>query len=174
MKDILAKPEAWDVLTLDEKKEILALMPPGFDVLDAGTDNARPNMAAMCSDDNFRHDCATYKQNLADGKHDPAWLAEAWAAHEQRRAGEFDEYLRAKFEEDWGIKLPDDDALSRNGPESAVKSSTDDNDSNVDLGHERKSSFPKEGPVGKADHELPEVTTKRVPEAEGNDEDMKD
>lgn len=82
-------------------------------------------MALLASDDNFRHDCARYAENLAEGKHDPQWLAEAWAASEQRRAGEFDEYLEAKFEEEWGVQLPDHMRRSKNRTAMTQASSQD-------------------------------------------------
>jgi len=39
---------------------------------------------------------------LAQGRHDPQWLRDAWRAHERRKAGDFDDFLISKFEEDWG------------------------------------------------------------------------
>ncbi|ROT39117.1 hypothetical protein SODALDRAFT_152445 [Sodiomyces alkalinus F11] len=118
-------PPAWDILTPQEKTEILALFPSGTPIINAGTPDARPDMALLASDDNFRHDCARYAENLAEGKHDPQWLAEAWAASEQRRVGEFEKYLEEKFEEEWGVKLPDHMRRSTDRPATSQAGSQD-------------------------------------------------
>lgn len=96
---------AWDVLDKDDKAEILALFPDDQHVLGAGTDDACPDFASLMNDDSFRHDCAAYTENIAQGRHDPEWLASAWAAHERRKAGDFDEHLENKFKDDWEIEL---------------------------------------------------------------------
>lgn len=46
--------------------------------------------------------------DLKAGMHDPAWLQDAWAAHEARAAGQFDEYYIRKLEVDWKTKIPDE------------------------------------------------------------------
>lgn len=101
-------------------------MPPNIPIIDAGTPSARPDMALLASDDNFRHDCALFTENLRDGKHDPQWLAEAWAAHDQRHAGDFDEYLRAKFEKDWGEPMPQNGAQAAEARSSEEVATTKD------------------------------------------------
>ncbi|KAF3356510.1 HC-toxin synthetase [Verticillium dahliae VDG1] len=108
IRAMLSAPAAWEILTADERAEIIMLLPAGTPMLDAGTPEARPDMASLASDDSFRHDCARYAENLGDGKHDPQWLEEAWSAHDERAAGEFEEYLEHHFEEEWGVKLPDE------------------------------------------------------------------
>ncbi|EEY13990.1 conserved hypothetical protein [Verticillium alfalfae VaMs.102] len=108
IRAMLSAPAAWEILTADERAEIIMLLPAGTPMLDAGTPEARPDMASLASDDSFRHDCAMYAENLGDGKHDPQWLEEAWSAHDERAAGEYEEYLEHHFEEEWGVKLPDE------------------------------------------------------------------
>lgn len=76
--------------------------------LDAETNEARPNFETLMNDDSFRYDCAAYVDDLARGRHDPQWLRDAWCAHESRKRGEFEWFLGEKFEEDWGIEIPDD------------------------------------------------------------------
>ncbi|KPM41257.1 hypothetical protein AK830_g5275 [Neonectria ditissima] len=105
LRTILSNPMTWDVLDKDDKAEILALFPDDQHVLGAGTDEACPDFASLMNDDSFRHDCAAYTENIAQGRHDPEWLASAWAAHERRRAGDFDEHLENKFREDWEAEL---------------------------------------------------------------------
>ncbi|KAH0445022.1 proline-rich early nodulin [Colletotrichum camelliae] len=106
LRTILCQPAAWDILTPAERAEIIALFPAGTRILDEGTENARPDLDALRNDNNFRHDCATYTDNIAQGKHDPEWLEQAWAARERRRMGDFDDYLVQKFEDEWSCELP--------------------------------------------------------------------
>lgn len=68
------------------------------------------------NDDSFRYDCAAYTDNIAQGRHDPEWLASAWSAHERRRAGDFDKYLIDKLEEDWGVEIPEEMKVRRTTP----------------------------------------------------------
>ena len=42
------------------------------------------------------------KKEGAEGYHDSDWLNEAIVATEERNAGVYDEYLNAKFKEEWG------------------------------------------------------------------------
>lgn len=43
-----------------------------------------------------------FKKEGAEGYHDSDWLNEAIVATEERNAGVYDEYLNAKFREEWG------------------------------------------------------------------------
>ncbi|OAA68746.1 proline-rich early nodulin-like protein [Niveomyces insectorum RCEF 264] len=107
LRALLCKPEAWSVLSKDDQADVLRLFPPGHNIVGAGTDEARPDIASLKNDDNFRHDCARYQSDLQAGFHDKAWLAEAFEAHAMRRRGLFDEYVIAEFESSWGVRLPD-------------------------------------------------------------------
>lgn len=100
---------AWASLDDADKDEVLALFPDQRHIFTENDGTARPDMESLLNDDSFRHDCAAYTESLVQGRHDPDWLSQAWAAHERRKAGDFDEYLRDKFEHDWGVKLPEDE-----------------------------------------------------------------
>ncbi|KAH7318322.1 Asx homology domain-containing protein [Stachybotrys elegans] len=102
--DVLSHPKAWEVLDEDEKAEILALLPEKSYITRENGQEA-PNINLLRCDDGFRHDCAYYTNNILEGRHDPEWLASAWAAHERRMAGEYNDYLDRKFEENWGVSL---------------------------------------------------------------------
>ncbi|PFH55739.1 hypothetical protein XA68_17696 [Ophiocordyceps unilateralis] len=101
LRAILANPLAWTALDASSRAEILALFPDDKHILEANTTEARPAFQSLMSDDSFRYHCATYTANLALGRHDEEWLSDAWAAHERRKAGDFDEYLSNKFVEEW-------------------------------------------------------------------------
>jgi len=50
----------------------------------------------------LQHYVDVFKKEGAEGYHDPDWLNEALAATEERNAGVYDDYLNAKFKEEWG------------------------------------------------------------------------
>lgn len=108
LRALLLHPEAWDVLSDEDKKEILELFPDTRHILNPDTPEARPNVLSLQNDDNFRHDTEEYVSNLKAGMHDPVWLQDAWAAHEARAAGQFDEYYIRKLEVDWKTTIPDE------------------------------------------------------------------
>ncbi|EJP64510.1 hypothetical protein CRV24_003912 [Beauveria bassiana] len=108
LRTILANPMAWNCLDAADHAEILALFPDQRHITVAEDGAQRPNMESLMNDDSFRYDCAAYTESLAQGRHDPDWLAQAWAAHERRKAGDFDDFLRAKFEKEWEVKLPEE------------------------------------------------------------------
>ncbi|UKZ46240.1 hypothetical protein TrVGV298_000441 [Trichoderma virens] len=116
LRSILCNPMAWTALDPEDKAEILALFPDKSHILDSGTEDARPNFASLMNDDSFRYDCAAYTENIAEGRHDPEWLASAWSAHERRKAGDFDKYLVDKLEEEWGVEIPEGMRIRRELP----------------------------------------------------------
>ncbi|KAK1590290.1 uncharacterized protein LY79DRAFT_473481, partial [Colletotrichum navitas] len=86
-------PQTWDILSKEERAEIIAIFPTGTRILDLYTENARPGLHSLRNDNNFRHDSAMYTDSIAMGKHDPEWLEQAFVAREMLRAGDFDSYL---------------------------------------------------------------------------------
>lgn len=87
---------------------MLAKFPDETHISDAGTPNARPNPMSLRNDDNFRHDCARYCENIELGRHDEEWLNQAWIAHEKHKRGDFDGFLRDQFQEEWDTELPEE------------------------------------------------------------------
>ncbi|KAK4156479.1 Asx homology domain-containing protein [Chaetomidium leptoderma] len=134
LRALLLHPQAWDVLTQEEKQDVLSFFPDDTHILDAGTPDARPNLVSLRNDDNFRNDCARYSENIELGRHDDEWLSQAWTAHEKHKRGDFNEFLRDTFEEDWETELPgaskaedaedaeSDDGSALGAPESAESS----------------------------------------------------
>lgn len=84
------------------------MFPDTRHILNPNTPEARPNVMSLQNDDNFRHDTEEYVANLKAGIHDPAWLQDAWAAHEARAAGQFDEYYIRKLEVVWNTTIPNE------------------------------------------------------------------
>lgn len=83
-------------------------MPSETHILNANTPNARPNIGALVNNDTFRHDAEQYVSNISRGMHDPGWLKDAWAAHQRRTVGDFDEFYIRKIEVDWSADIPDE------------------------------------------------------------------
>ncbi|OTA67397.1 hypothetical protein K449DRAFT_462338 [Hypoxylon sp. EC38] len=106
LRDLLCSSRAWDILSAEEKKSVLSKFPDMGEVLDAGTENARPNIVALKNNDNFRHDVARYQEDLRKGWHDPEWIVQAREAHRKREIGAYNDYLAARFEDDWGMAMP--------------------------------------------------------------------
>ncbi|KAI0194141.1 Asx homology domain-containing protein, partial [Xylaria flabelliformis] len=106
LRELLCSPRAWDILTLKEREKILAKFPDDAEILDSGTANARPDIAALRNNNNFRHDVARYQEGLSKGFHDPEWIQQAQAAHRSREMGFFDEFMATDFEERWGMPMP--------------------------------------------------------------------
>lgn len=105
---LLLHPQAWDLLSDQDKSDILALFPDEKHILGTGTPNARPDVRSLQNDDNFRHDTEDYVSNLSRDMHDPTWLQDAWAAHGSRAAGNFDQFYIRRLEADWKTTIPDD------------------------------------------------------------------
>ncbi|KAK1780464.1 Asx homology domain-containing protein [Copromyces sp. CBS 386.78] len=108
LRAILLLPQAWDVLTPEERRDILAKFPDDSHILDAGTEKARPDLVLLRNNDHFRYDCARYLENIERGRHDEQWLQEAWVAHEKHKRGDYDDFLRKEFEIDWATKIPEE------------------------------------------------------------------
>ncbi|KAI1477893.1 Asx homology domain-containing protein [Daldinia eschscholtzii] len=109
LRELLCSKQAWDLLSAEEKQQVLAKFPDNKEILDAGTENARPDIAALRNNNNFRHDIARYQDDLSKGWHDPEWIRQAQAAHRKREVGFYNEYLSARFKEEWGIEIPDEE-----------------------------------------------------------------
>ena len=137
---------SWEALSVDEKKEVIACFPDGEHILDRGGEDARLNLGTLMNDDNFRKDCTNYTENIAQGRHDPEWLACAWAAHERRKAGDFDQYLVDEFETDWEIQLPDDAKPTRKDAqnETALSNESEQDDHEESLQDEETVVDPDE------------------------------
>ncbi|TLD23827.1 hypothetical protein PspLS_06682 [Pyricularia sp. CBS 133598] len=106
LRAMLCNPLAWDGLSPAQQQSLIPLFPPGF-VLDKDTPQARPNTQAMLNSDDFRHDCAQYLTNIRLGRHEPEWILQAQEAHLKRQNGDFDDFLRKKFRDDWGAEPPE-------------------------------------------------------------------
>ncbi|KAI9898573.1 hypothetical protein N3K66_006933 [Trichothecium roseum] len=121
LRKLLLHPGAWHVLSDDEKAEVVSLFPDGQHILNPGTAEACPDVPSLKNDDAFRSDCAAYVQHVAEGQFDPEWLQCAWAAHERRKMGDFDDLLNRSFETDWETKLPDELKYRREQPKELTR-----------------------------------------------------
>ncbi|KAI1117267.1 Asx homology domain-containing protein [Nemania sp. NC0429] len=106
LRELLCSPRAWDILTAEEREQILGKFPDNVEILDPGTPNARPDIAALRNNNNFRHDVARYQEGLSKGFHDPEWVQQAQAAHRSRELGFYDDFMAVDFEERWDMPMP--------------------------------------------------------------------
>ncbi|KAI0119379.1 Asx homology domain-containing protein [Daldinia grandis] len=106
LRELLFSKVAWDLLSTEEKQQVLAQFPDEKEILDAGTENARPNVAALRNNNNFRHDIVRYQDDLVKGWHDPEWIRQAQAAHSKREIGFYNEYLSDYFQGNWDMEMP--------------------------------------------------------------------
>ena len=100
----------------------------------------------LSNDDDFRHDCARYTENIELGRHDEDWLYQAWTAHEKHKRGDFDGFVRKQVEEEWDVKIPkgekegsssgegesDDSKSSSSSPTSVKNVRVEDDDAAAD------------------------------------------
>lgn len=104
---MLCTSEAWDVLPIQDKADIIALMPQTIPTVRSGSDN-RPDPSFLANDDNFNFDCGLYVGQLRSGQHDPKWIREAMDAHDQHSNGDFDSLIQEKFTHDWEEQWPEE------------------------------------------------------------------
>ncbi|RDL35250.1 uncharacterized protein BP5553_07181 [Venustampulla echinocandica] len=95
--------------------DALAVLPPS-DVA---------SLSTKLTADNLSRVVAEFRGDGTSSRHDPQWLASALQASRRRTAGEFDEYLNQRFEEDWG---------EENEYSSGDEDDEDDDNTNNDSG----------------------------------------
>ncbi|KAI1745833.1 Asx homology domain-containing protein [Xylaria scruposa] len=136
LRELLCSPKTWDILTQEEREKILAKFPDDAEILDPDTPDARPDIAALRNNNNFRHDVARYQEGLSQGFHDPEWIQQAQAAHRSREMGFYDEFMATDFEERWGMPMPQQSYVGSNGNGSRQASHASDgevNDTHIEL-----------------------------------------
>ncbi|KAK3945030.1 Asx homology domain-containing protein [Diplogelasinospora grovesii] len=136
LRAMLLLPRAWDILPPLDQINIIEKFPDETHIINPGTDFSRPNLESLRNDDNFRHDCTRYIENLKEGRHDEDWLQQAWIAHEKHKRGDFDAHLVAKFEADWDIELPEEHCPQHLREREELFDSDDEDDVSVDDNHD--------------------------------------
>ncbi|RJE18157.1 hypothetical protein PHISCL_09512 [Aspergillus sclerotialis] len=107
---ILAKPEAWNCLEEDEKKQILGLLPEDTHPNpDPPADNPDAKISPLPQEflrysNNWRGGVRQLQVDLECGRYDPEWLRQADTAVKERADGKYDAWKEKEFEEFWGQK----------------------------------------------------------------------
>ncbi|OJJ43825.1 hypothetical protein ASPZODRAFT_73446 [Penicilliopsis zonata CBS 506.65] len=103
---LLARPEAWECLDEDEKKEILSLLPENVHPeLGPSDEKIAPLSQSFLRYSNYWRDgIRQFQVDLQNGRYEPEWLLQASEAMEERARGEFDNFKEREFEEFWGQK----------------------------------------------------------------------
>ncbi|KAI9375868.1 Asx homology domain-containing protein [Aspergillus egyptiacus] len=126
---LLARPEAWECLEDDEKREILALLPENvYSGAEPPSDEANSKIPSIPQSflrysNHWRDAIRNFQIDLQNGRYDPQWQREAEEAVQQRAAGKFDNFKEREFEEFWGQKQTMDRSVAA-GESSRVKLST--------------------------------------------------
>ncbi|KAJ5203902.1 uncharacterized protein N7498_004781 [Penicillium cinerascens] len=107
---LLSKPEAWNFLEEDEKREILALLPadihPDADLSQEDPSYRIPPLpqSFIRYSTNWREALRVFQADLENGRYDPEWLRQAENARRERENGDFDSFKEREFEQFWGQK----------------------------------------------------------------------
>ncbi|KAJ5669331.1 hypothetical protein N7462_010401 [Penicillium macrosclerotiorum] len=107
---LLAKPESWNILEEEEKREILALLPadihPDAELLSDAPDANIPPLpeSFVRYSNNWRDGIRQFQLDLQHGHYDPEWLRQAEMARRARENGDFDNFKEREFEQFWGQK----------------------------------------------------------------------
>jgi hypothetical protein len=108
---MLLKDEPWAGLSLDQKRELFALLPNTttnarlLGEIESGKAGAtvRPHELQINSSE-FRTDVATYLNELKDGYMSKRWQEDAHKAMVERAKGKFDDWKDEESEAWWGQK----------------------------------------------------------------------
>ncbi|KAF3399779.1 hypothetical protein F1880_008241 [Penicillium rolfsii] len=123
---LLARPEAWDILEEDEKREILALLPADtHPASELPTDDSNTKIPPLPESfvrysNNWRDGIRQFQLDLENGRFDPEWLRQAEQARRKRENGDFDSFKEREFEKFWGQKQRTGDTVVP-GESSKVK-----------------------------------------------------
>lgn len=111
-----AKPDFWAKMTPEEKLDIADGLPDHINFEEDG----RLPLSYIKYDPDFRQGLRLTQSHLEAGMLDPAWIAQAEQARQERAEGKFDDWKEQQFEEFWGQKQKvDPKALA--GQSSTVK-----------------------------------------------------
>lgn len=144
---------AWDILTDEEKGQILSKFPSRTTITDPDTPDTRPNVAALLNNNNFRNDVTRYQEGLSKGCHEPAWIQEAQAAHKARAVGCYDDFLATHFEEQWGMPISELPQATNSALSEADEQDNDASES-IDVPEKATNRYPRAN--GTSKHESPD------------------
>ena len=99
----LRDEKAWVSLTSEQQAILKAMCPK--DSAWGKSELEQPSLDLLLHDAHWRSDVSTYKQDLANGYYDPAWIQEAEKATSRRNAGEFDDLKLEILQEYGGQKV---------------------------------------------------------------------
>ena len=110
MQKLLAKPEAWNLLEEEEKRQILSLLPsdihPASELPSDDSNSKIPPLpdSFIRYSNNWRDGIRQFQVDLENGRFDPEWLRQAENARRKRENGDFDSFKEREFERFWGQK----------------------------------------------------------------------
>ena len=103
-------PKTYENFTKSDWEDLRETLPPNIPI---NPDGYSIPMEFFKYDPDFRRGIREFQEDLASGRLDPKWQADAAQAMEERARGEFDAYKEDQFEAFWGQKQKlDHDALA--------------------------------------------------------------
>ena len=94
-------PKTYENFTKSDWEDLRETLPPDIAI---NPDGYSIPMAFFKYDADFRRGIREFQEDLASGRLDPQWQADAAQAMEERARGEFDAYKENQFEAFWGQK----------------------------------------------------------------------
>ena len=105
-----SNPKTYENFTKSDWEDLRETLPPNVPI---NPDGYSIPMTFFKYDPDFRRGIREFQEDLASGRLDPKWQADAAEAMEERARGEFDAYKEDQFEAFWGQKQKlDHDALA--------------------------------------------------------------
>ena len=96
-----SNPKTYENFTKSDWEDIRDTLPPNVPL---NPDGYSIPMTFFKYDPDFRRGIREFQEDLASGRLDPKWQADAAHAMEERAQGKFDAYKEIQFEEFWGQK----------------------------------------------------------------------
>ena len=94
-------PKTYENFTKSDWEDLRETLPPNIPL---NTDGYSIPMTFFKYDPDFRRGIREFQEDLASGRLDPKWQADAAQAMEERARGQFDAYKENQFEAFWGQK----------------------------------------------------------------------
>ena len=96
-----SNPKTYENFTKSDWEDLREILPPNVPV---NPDGYSIPLTFFKYDPDFRRGIREFQEDLASGRLDPKWQADAAQAMEERARGDFDAYKESQFEAFWGQK----------------------------------------------------------------------
>lgn len=106
---VLAQPDSFSCLSDTEKELLVSLLPKDAEgrtlhMQNSGTPEGAVDARFLRSDVDFLNGVSRFQEDIREGRLDDEWLRQGVVAHEERKAGNFDDFKDNEYESFWGHK----------------------------------------------------------------------